>query len=212
MRLSDTLTKAKVELPRAAWADPHVRLRLDGLPPCARRQREAVRARHVAQELAAANRLRRHARPQHHGRRRQGLRRGRRPRGGEPRPGRVGDGLVRGGHRPSRAGEAGRRAARVRDDAGDHRVHRGAARARSRVRGAGGRVLPCRSLRGLRAPVGRQAGRDGCPGAERAARRILATSRSGRRRNPSRTQPGTRRGAPAGPAGTSSALRWPRSI
>ena len=44
-----------------------------------------------------------------------------------------------------------------------------------------------------------------------AARRIRATSRSGRRRSPARTRPGSRRGAAAGRAGTSSARRWPRS-
>ena len=38
-----------------------------------------------------------------------------------------------------------------------------------------------------------------------------STSRSGRRQRPTRTSPGTRRGAAAGPAGTSSARPWPRS-
>ena len=56
-------------------AGAHVLLRPDRLPARAHRQRAAVRARHVAAQLAAAPRLRRDARPQHHGRQRQDLRR-----------------------------------------------------------------------------------------------------------------------------------------
>ena len=44
----------------------------------------------------------------------------------------------------------------------------------------------------------------------RRARRIRSTSRSGRRASRWRTPGGTRRGARAGPAGTSSARRWRR--
>ena len=45
----------------------------------------------------------------------------------------------------------------------------------------------------------------------RSSRRTRSTSRSGRRRRRARTPPGTRPGAAAGRAGTSSARRWPRS-
>ena len=112
--------------PRTARADPHVRLRVDRVPARARRQLAPLRHRDVAAELAPARRLRGDARPQHHGRRRQGVRRGLTAGDREPRAVRPGDRVVLRRHRPPRARAARPRAARDGDDPRDRRVHRGA--------------------------------------------------------------------------------------
>ena len=65
----------------AAGPDPHVRLRADRLPADPRRQRAAVRRLPLAEALAGATGLRRHARRERHRRQRQDLRRPRRSKG-----------------------------------------------------------------------------------------------------------------------------------
>ena len=101
-------------------------------------------------------------------------------------------------------------AARDRDDPRDHRADRGAGRGGPRLRGGRRRLLPRRELRDLRRALGPAAGPGRGAGAEPAEGGSRATSRSGRRRRRARTPRGSRRGAPAGRAGTSSARRWPR--
>ena len=101
-----------------------------------------------------------------------------------------------------------------RDVEPDRRPDRGADRARPRLRGGRRRLLPRALARRLRLAVAPRRRRDG-PGRGRRGRRpqggparLRALEGAARR---ARTPPGTRRGAAAGRAGTSSARRWPRS-
>ena len=128
MRLYDTYSRSLVELPRAARPGPDVLLRPDGLRARPHRQRAAVRDRHVAALLAARDRLRRDARPQHHRRERQDLRR---RAGRERRARRARDGLVPRGHRRPRARDARPPAEGDRAHPGDRPLHRAARRARA---------------------------------------------------------------------------------
>ena len=89
-------------------------------------------------------------------------------------------------------------------------LDRGADRGGARVRGRRRRLLPGRALPRLRAALGPQPDQVERAGAEpaqggRARLRALEGEQA-----EARTRRGTRRGATAGPAGTSSARRWPR--
>ena len=153
--------------------------------------------------------LRREARPQHHRRQRQDLRR----RAGRERGARrASDRVVPRGHGRPRARHARRSAEGDGVRAGDRRVHRGADRERARVRGRRRRLLPCRELPGLRPPLRPEArpGRAG-RGAERAEGRPARLRALEGEQGRARTRRGSRRGAAAGRAGTSSARRWPRT-
>ena len=147
-------------------------------------------------------RLRRDARPQHHGRQRQDLRR---RAGRERRARRARDRVVPRGHRRLRARASRRAAEGDRAHPGHRALHRAADRARQRVRGRGRRLLPRRARSRLRAALRPAARPDGGAGAEPAqggsARlRALEGEQAGRGH-----RRGTRRGAAAGRAGTSSA-------
>ncbi len=135
----------------------------------ARRERPAVRDRHVAAALAPRQRLRRHPRPQHHRRQRQDLR-GRA--GRERRARRQGERLVHPGHRRPGARPPRPRAEGDRVDPGDRRADRGADRARPRLRGRRRRLLPRRALPGLRRllPAGSTRSRSGTRPGGRAER------------------------------------------
>ena len=191
----------------ASRADRDLRLRADRLPAGAHRQRAAVRRLHVARPMAQDARSRGPARPQHHGRQRQDLRGGARA---QRRAGARGDAVVPRGHRGLRARDAGLAAARDRDDAGDRRPDRGAARLGARVHGGRRRLLPRRRASRATAPC-----RVSVPTRSRSRsptrpRRTRATSPSGRRRRRARTPRGRPPGGSAAPAGTSNARRWPR--
>ena len=151
--------------------DPHVLLRVHGVPADPRRELAALRPRDVAAELAAAHGLRREPRPQHHRRRRQGVRRG--ARAGHLEPGAVGAGhrVVLRGHGRSRTRPARRRAARDRGDRRDRRLHRRAPRARACIRRGRGRLLQRRELARVREALGRPPRRHGRPGVERSEAR-----------------------------------------
>ena len=153
MRLYDTLTRAKrSSCRRRRRPDRHVLLRPDGLRSAPRRQRAAVRRLDVAAALAARARLRRDARPQHHRHQRQDLRGGARRRArGSPPTQRAGTSRT-----PTLLGLGmpGSRAAGDGDVPEIVALHRGAGRARPRVRGRRRRLLPRRALPGLRATLG----------------------------------------------------------
>ena len=146
VRLYDTYTRGHVELPSppgpirmyVCGSTVYQRIHVGNSRP--------VRPRHVAPQLAARDGLRRDARAQHHRRRRQGLRRGREAGNPEPRARRPRDGVVLRGHGRSRPRPTRHRAARDRDDPGDHRVHPGSARAGHGLRGERRRLLPRRAL------------------------------------------------------------------
>ena len=194
--------------PAAARADRDLRLRPDRLPARAHRQRAAVRRLHVARAVARASGATRcgssTTSPTST------------TRSTRPRPGRSaerarrGDRVVPRGHRGLRARDARRAAARDRDDAGDHRADRGAARERTRVRGRRRRLLPRRALRDATARCPASGPIRSRSRSRIRRRRIRATSRSGRRRRRGRTRRGRRRGASVARAGTSSAPRWRR--
>ncbi len=120
----------------------------------------------VGGALAAAARLRGDARPQHHRRERQDLR----GRAGCERRARCrrGDGVVSRGHGPLRPRRGRPLAEGDGVDGRDRRVHRRPRRARVRVRGRRGRLLPRRAGRGLRQAVGPAAGPGRGAGAEPA--------------------------------------------
>ena len=202
MRLYNTLSRQLEELPAPPGPDPDVLLRADRLPARAHRQRAPVRARHVAARLAAAPRLRRDARPQHHRRQRQDLRR----RAGRERRARgARDRVVPRGHRRPRARAARRAAEGDRAHPGDRRASSRSCRARQRVRGRGRRLLPRRERSRLRPAVGPAARPGGGAGAEPAEGGPARLRALEGEEAAARTRRGTRRGAAAGPAGTSSA-------
>ena len=120
--------------------------------------------------------------------------------------------LVRRGHRPSRARSAGRRADRRRRRSPRPVAHdRGADRSADYAYAAEGDVY-FRVARFPTTAVSADSGSTRSRSRSRTrARRIRATSRSGRRTSPARTRRGTRRGVAADRAGTSSARPWPRS-
>ncbi len=207
MRLQDTLTREARRASAASRADRDLRLRPDRLPAGAHRQRAAVRRLHVARAVAQDAGSRGPARPQHHGRQRQDLRGGARA---QRRAGARGDRVVPRGHRGLRARDAGLAAARDRDDAGDRRADRGAARLGARVHGRTATSTSASRASRATAPC-----RVSVPTRSRSRsrtrpRRTRATSPSGRRRRRARTRRGRPPGASAAPAGTSSARRWPR--
>ena len=188
-----------------------LRLRADRLRPHPRRQRAAVRRLLAAQALPRARGLRRHVRRERHRRQRQDLRR--RARGWRPSEqlAREMTAALHRRHRRPRARPARPRAARQRDDRRDRGADPGAdRRAATPTRSRATSTSTCAPTR-LRRAVAPRRRRHG-PGRGRSrARRSSATrstSRCGRRRRTARTPPGTRPGAAAGPAGTSSARRW----
>ena len=216
IRIQDTLSGELRPLePREPGEGGHLRLRPDRLRPGARRQRAAVRGLRPAQALPRARGLRGDAGRERHRRERQDLRR--RPRGaGVPseqlaaRDDRAyvadTDGLGLGPPRP--------RAEGGRDDRPDRRPdRRPGATAGTPTTPTATCTSRCASFDGYgklsnRPPDQMRAGRG------RRRRRAQAesprTSRSGRPTRRARTPPGARPGASAGPAGTSSARRWPR--
>ena len=148
------------------------------------------------------------ARAQHHRHQRQDLRR---RAGRERRAGRARDRVVPGGHGRPRARHAGSPAEGDRKRPADRLLHRGADRERARLRGR-----RATSISASRRSPSTAGSRGSVPTRSRSrsrirSRRTAATSRSGRRTSPRpRTPGGSPRGAAAGPAGTSSARRWPR--
>ena len=159
-------------------------------------------------ELAAAPRLRRDARPQHHRRQRQDLRRGS---GRERRARRARDRVVPRGHRRPRARHAGRSCRRRPRHPGDRRASsRSWSSAGSPTRSRATSTSASRATRTTGACPGSGPTRWSRAGAEPAeggsARlRALEGEEAGRGH-----VVGRRRGGAAGPAGTSSAPRWPR--
>ena len=118
-------------------------------------------------------------------------------------------------HRRAGPRTARHRAAGLRDDRADRLADRRPHRARPRLRRRRRRLLPRALRRRVRLAEPPRDRRDepGRGGESRApsARRIRWTSRCGRRTRTARTRSGSRPGAAAGRAGTSSARRWPRS-
>ena len=119
--------------------------------------------------------------------------------------------MVSRGHGRLRSRSPGRPAARHRDDPGDHRADRGAARVGSRVRGP--RATSTSASRRSRRTVALSGQRPDQVEERRSptrSRRTRATSLSGRRTSRTRTRGGSRPGVAVGRGGTSSARRWRR--
>ena len=213
IRLYSTLSRRLEELPPPPGP---IRMYVCGstvYQRVARRQLAAVRARDVAAALAARARLRGHARPQHHRRQRQRSTRRRRSsaRAAASSPARrrewyledTGDlGLGLPDVEPRATETIPEIVAFI--ERADRRGH-GVRVARATSTSASPRYPDYGQLSGAAA---RRHGRAGAEPAEGGSARLRtlegAEAARGRRR-------GTRRGGPAGRAGTSSARRWPRS-
>ena len=194
------------------WPRGHLLVRADGLQPHPHRQRAALRRPLALQALPRARGLRDDARRQRHRHQRQDLRRRAAARRAERRPRAGDDGALLRRHRGAGPRAARSRAAGLRDDRADQGPHPGPARQRLGLRRRRRRLLPRAlgpRLRLAEPPLGR---RHGPGGGGRRLRsqggpaRLRAVEGARRR---ARTPPGTRPGAAAGPAGTSSARRWP---
>ena len=132
-----------------------------------------------------------------------------------PRPGRRGDGPLRRRHEGARPAPGVQRAAGHLGHPRHPRLHRHGARVRPRLPGRRRRVLRRVVVRPLRPGEPPRPGRDAAAGGRAAAAApttptsaTRSTSCCGSRRRPT-SRRGTRCGARAGPAGTSSARRWP---
>ncbi len=213
--IHDTQSGELKELaPRDPGTGRDLRLRPDRLQPHPHRQRAPLRGLQPAHALPRARGLRGRPRGQRHRRQRQDLRRRRPPGAAQRRAGRADDVRLPAGHRRAGNRPPDARAAGLRDDRADRRLHPGADRRRPRLRGRRRRLLPRALGPRLRAALPSPARQDG-PGrgrrGDRAQAATRSTSRCGRRTSRARTRPGRRPGAMGAPAGTSSARRWPRS-
>ena len=208
MRLYDTYSRSLVELPAPPGPGPDVLLRPDGLRARAHRQRAAVRHRHVAALVAARDRLRRRrsstTSPTSTTRSTTPRRTPARSWPSARPPGTSRTSATSGSGCPTtcRRSPSTSRASSTSSSSWSRRASPTRSRATST---SVSRASP--STAGSRAS-GRIRSRSR---SRTRSRRIRATSRSGRRRSSARTRTGRRRGAKAGPAGTSSARRWPRS-
>ena len=201
------LTRRSSSCPRPR-PGAHVLLRPDRLWARPRRQRAAVRDRHVAALVAARARVRgrrssttsRTSTTRSTTRRRTRARSwpSRRPAGTLRTPATSGSGMPDDVPKVDRARSRGSSTSSSAD------------RRRAGLRGRGGRVLPRRALPRLRPAVGRAArtGREQEPNPLKEDPRDFALWKA---KKPARTRTGSRRGAKAGRAGTSNARRWPRS-
>ena len=189
-----------------------LRLRADGLRLHPRRQRAHLLGLRPRRALAARERLRRHLRAQHHGRRRQ-------DHGARPQPGRADRGAHRAHRRRVRRGLRAPEPARARQRAARHALHRpdaGAHRGARERRGSptAAPTATCTSRCATsRATASSRAGTSTtCAPASawrsRPPSATRSTSSSGRRPSPA-SRRGRRRSARAGPAGTSSARPCP---